>query len=64
LLLTALQGSYRRLPTGPDTSLQLRVEYQDVTGFLLPKHLYVSSNDGHRIALMDLTFGTCQAQRR
>ena len=64
LLLTAVQGQYRQLPTGPAASLQLRIEYQDVTGFMLPKHLYVSSNDGRAVTLMDLSFGTCQAQRR
>jgi hypothetical protein len=64
LLLTALQGQYRQLPTGSAYSLQLRVEYQDVTGFLLPKHLWVSSNNGKAVTQMDLSFGTCQAQRR
>jgi len=64
LLLTALQGQYRPLPTGSAVSLQLRVEYQDVTGFLLPKHLWVSSNNGRAVTQMDLAFSTCQAQRR
>jgi len=64
LLLTAMQGQFRQLPAGPTVSLQLRVEYQDVTGFLLPKHLYVSSHNGRAVSQMDLTFGTCQAQRR
>jgi len=64
LLLTAVQGQYRQLPTGPTASLQLRIEYQDVTGFLLPKHLWVSSNDGRAVTQMDLSFATCQAQRR
>jgi hypothetical protein len=64
LMLTAMQGSYRKLPTGPAASLQLRIEYQDVSGFVLPKRLWVSSNDGHTITQMDLAFGTCQAQHR
>ncbi len=64
LLMTAVQGQYRQLPAGPIGSLQLRIEYQDVTGFLLPRHLYVSSNDGRVVTQMDLAFGTCQAQRR
>jgi hypothetical protein len=64
LLLAAVQGQYRQLPNGPLASLQLRIEYQDVSGFLLPKHLYVSSNDGRAVTQMDLAFGTCQAQRR
>ena len=64
LLLTAVQGSFRKLPDGPPVSLQLRIEYQDVSGFMLPKRLHVSSNDGHTVGLMDLGFGTCQAHRR
>ena len=64
LLLTAIQGSYRKLPSGPPLSLQLRIEYQDVSGFMLPKRLHVSSNDGRMVSLMDLAFGTCQAQHR
>jgi hypothetical protein len=65
LVLTAVQGSFRKLPDGPPpVSLQLRIEYQDVSGFMLPKRLHVSSNDGHTVGLMDLGFGTCQAQRR
>ena len=64
LLMTAMQGQYRQLPNGPIGSLQLRIEYQDVTGFLLPKHIYVSSSDGRAVTQMDLAFGTCQAQRR
>jgi hypothetical protein len=64
LLLTAIQASYRKLPSGPPLSLQLRIEYQDVSGFMLPKRLHVSSNDGRTVSLMDLAFGTCQAQHR
>ena len=65
LLLTAIQGSFQKLPAdGPPVSLQLRIEYQNVSGFMLPKRLHVSSNDGHTVGLMDLGFGTCQAQRR
>lgn len=64
LLLTAVQGEYRPLPAGQPVSLQLRIEYQNVSGFFLPRRLHVSSNDGHAVALMDLGFGTCQAQHR
>jgi hypothetical protein len=64
LLLTAVQGEYKPLPSGAPVSLQLRIEYQEVTGFLLPRRLYVSANEHRGIALMDLSFGTCQAQRR
>jgi hypothetical protein len=64
LLLTAVQGEFHKLPAGPPVSLQLRIEYQDVSGFMLPKRLHVSSNDGHTVGLMDLGFGTCQAQHR
>jgi hypothetical protein len=64
LLLTAVQGEFHKLPDGPPVSLQLRIEYQNVSGFMLPKRLHVSSNDGHTVGLMDLGFGTCQAQRR
>ncbi len=64
LVLTAVQGSFRKLPDGPPVSLQLRIEYQNVSNFMLPKRLYVSSNDGHMVGLMDLGFGTCQAQHR
>ena len=64
LLLTAVQGEFHKLPAGPPVSLQLRVEYHDVSGFFLPRRLHVSSNDGRTVGLMDLGFGTCQAQRR
>ena len=64
LLLTAVQSQYRQLPNGPTSSQQLRIEYQDVSGFMLPKRLWVSNNDGRSVTLMDLSFGTCQAQRR
>jgi hypothetical protein len=64
LLLSAVQGSYRKLSGGTPVSLRLRIEYRDVSGFMLPKRLHVSSNDGHVVGLMDLAFGTCQAQHR
>jgi hypothetical protein len=65
MLLTAIQGSYRKLSSGAaPVSVQWRVGYQDVSGFLLPKRLHVISSDSRAIALMDLTLGTCQAHRR
>jgi hypothetical protein len=64
LLLTAVQGGFRKLPDGTPLSLQLRIEYQDVSGFMLPRRLHVSSHDGRTVGLMDLGFGTCQAQHR
>ena len=64
LLLTAVQGSFRKLPDGTPLSLQWRIEYQDVSGFMLPRRLHVSSHDGRTVGLMDLGFGTCQAQHR
>jgi hypothetical protein len=65
LLLTAVQGSYRKLSgDAAPVSLQLRIEYQDVSGFLLPKRLHVMSHDGRAVGVMDLAFGTCQIQHR
>ena len=65
LLLTAIQGSYRKLSEGATpVSLQWRVEYQGVSGFLLPKRLHVMSYDGRAVGVMDLGFGTCQVQHR
>jgi hypothetical protein len=64
LLLTAVQGQYRQLPSGPPVSLQMRIEYQEVSGFQLPRGLHVMTHDGHAVALMDLAFGTCQARHR
>ena len=65
MLLTAVQGSFRKLADGAaPVSLQLRIEYQDVSGFLLPKRLHVMSYDGRAVGVMDLAFGTCQAQHR
>lgn len=65
LLLTAVQGSYRKLAgDAAPVSLQLRIEYQGVSGFLLPERLHVMSYDGKAVGMMDLGFGTCQAQHR
>ena len=65
MLLTAVQGSYRKLSgNAAPVSLQLRIEYQDVSGFQLPKRLHVMSYDGRAVGVMDLAFGTCQAQHR
>jgi hypothetical protein len=64
LLLSAVQGEYRPLPAGAPASLQLRIEYQSVDGFRLPLRLYVSAQESRGVSLMDLSFGTCQAQRR
>jgi hypothetical protein len=64
LLLTAIQGEYKALPAGTPVTLQLRIEYQDVSGFQLPQRVYVLAQDGRQVVLMDLSFGTCQAQRR
>jgi hypothetical protein len=64
LLLTAVQGQYRQLPSGAQVSLQMRIEYQEVSGFQLPRRLHVMTYDGRAVALMDLAFGTCQAQHR
>jgi hypothetical protein len=65
MLLTAVQGSYRKLSgDAAPVSLQLRIEYQGVSGFLLPKRLHVMSHDGRTVGVMDLGFGTCQVQHR
>jgi hypothetical protein len=64
LLLTALQGEYKPLPSGTASTLQLRIEYQDVGGFQLPQRVYVLALDGRQVVLMDLGFGACQTQRR
>jgi hypothetical protein len=65
MLLTAVQGSFRKLSgDAAPVSLQLRIEYQNVSGFLLPKRLHVMSYDGRTVGVMDLGFGTCQAQHR
>jgi hypothetical protein len=65
MLLTAVQGSFRKLSGGAaPVSLQLQIEYQDVSGFLLPKRLHVMSHDGRGVGVMDLGFGTCQVQHR
>jgi hypothetical protein len=65
MLLTAVQGSYRKLSgDAAPVSLQLRIQYQDVSGFLLPKRLHVMSYDGRTVGVMDLGFGTCQVQHR
>jgi hypothetical protein len=64
LLLTAVQGQYRQLPSGAPVSLQMRIEYQEVSGFQLPRRLHVMTHDGHAVGLMDLAFGTCQARHR
>jgi hypothetical protein len=65
MLLTAVQGSYRKLSgNAAPVSLQLRIEYQDVSGFQLPKRLHVMSYDGRAVGVMDVSFGTCQAQHR
>jgi hypothetical protein len=66
LLLTALQGQYRPLSDGapPPNSLQFRIEYQEVSGFQLPRRLWVSAHERRGVVLMDLGFGTCQAQHR
>ena len=65
MLLTAVQGSFRKLSgDAVPVSLQLRIEYQDVSGFLLPKRLYVIVVRRPDVGQMDLGFGTCQAQHR
>ncbi len=65
VLLTAVQGSFRKLASGAaPVSLQLQIEYQDVSGFQLPKRLHVMSHDTRGVGVMDLGFGTCQARRR
>ena len=65
MLLTAVQGSYRKLAgAAAPVSLQLRIEYQDVSGFPLPTRLHVMSYDGRTVGVMDLGFGTCQVQHR
>src|SRR6185437_5202515 len=54
MLLTAVQGSYRKLSGDAATvSLQLRIEYQNVSGFLLPKRLHVMSYDGRAVGVMN-----------
>jgi hypothetical protein len=52
------------LPAGGPVSLQLRVDYQEVNGFSLPRRLTFSGNDGHQLVMMDLSFGNCQTVRR
>jgi hypothetical protein len=64
LLLTAVQGEYKPLPSGTAASLQVRIQYQTVSGFQLPRRVHVSAIDKGEVVLMDLSFGTCQAQRR
>ena len=65
MLLTAVQGSFRKLSgDAPSVSLQLRIEHQGVSGFMLPKRLHVMSYDGKAVGVMDLGFGTCQVQHR
>jgi hypothetical protein len=64
LLLTAVQGDYRPTAGGGANSLQLRIEYQDVGGFQLPRRVWALAQERHGVVLMDLSFGTCQAQRR
>jgi hypothetical protein len=64
LLLTAVQGKYKPLPSGTSGSLQLRIDYQDISGFLLPGRVTVSGNDGRTQVQMDLAFANCQVTKR
>jgi hypothetical protein len=64
LLLTAVQGEYRPTAGGNTSTLQVRIEYQVVDGFQLPRRVWISARDQRGVVLMDLGFGTCQAQRR
>jgi hypothetical protein len=64
LLLSAVQGEYRPLPTRPTSTLQVRMDYQRAGGLTLPHQLALASNDGTNAFVMDLTLANCQVTRR
>lgn len=64
LILTAVQGEYRPLPSGTRSSVQLRIDYHDVGAFSLPRRVISSSaRDGRTQTQMDLVFSNCQTRR-
>jgi hypothetical protein len=63
MILTAVQGEYRPLPSGARSSVQLRIDYHDVGAFSLPRRVISSSaRDGRTQTQMDLVFSNCQAR--
>jgi hypothetical protein len=63
-LLSALQGQYRQLPSGPVALLQMRIDYQAVAGFQLPKTIKVGGDDGAAGFQMEFGLAACQVGRR
>lgn len=64
LLLTAYQAGYRTLPAGEVSELQVRVGYQQVEGFDLPKSLILGGRQGGTTFLMEVTLADCKVTRR
>ena len=62
-LLNALQGQYKPLPSGPTALLQMRIDYQTVTGFQLPKTITVGGDDGASGFQMEFSLMACQVGR-
>ena len=63
-LLSALQSQYRPLPSGPTALLQMRIDYQTVSGFQLPKIIKVGGDDGTNGFQMEFSLTACQVGRR
>ena len=64
LLLSAFQAGYRTLPAGETSQLQVRIGYQRVDGFDLPKTLVLSGNQGGNPFLMEVALADCKVTRR
>lgn len=64
LLLSAFQAGYRTLPSGETSQLQVRIVYQQVDGFDLPKTLALGGSQGGNPFLMEVTLADCKVTRR
>ena len=64
LLLSAYQAGYRTLPAGEVSQLQVRIDYQQVDGFDLPKTLALGGSQGGHPFLMEVALAECKVTRR
>lgn len=64
LLQSAYQAGYRTPPAGEVSELQLRIGYQQVDDFELPKTLALGGSQGGNPFLMEVALAECKVTRR